>query len=70
MASDGVEILKQYLEWRKKNGENITPESPLFVGRSKKYNGVKVTKLTRQMVNLTLKEAVRRAGLGNGNGKY
>jgi len=70
LASDGVEILKQYLEWRKKNGENITPESPLFVGRSKKYNGVKVTKLTRQMVNLTLKEAVRRARLGNGNGKY
>ena len=38
LASDGVEILKQYL--------------------------------TRQMVNLTLKEAVRRARLGNGNGKY
>ncbi len=70
LASDGVEILKQYLEWRKKNGENITPESPLFVGRSKKYNGIKVTKLTRQMVNLTLKEAVKRARLGNGNGKY
>jgi integrase len=70
LATDGVEILKQYLEWRKKNGEKITPKSPLFVGRSRKYNGIKITKLTRQMVNLTLKEAIKKAGLGNGNGKY
>ncbi len=41
----------------------------MFVGRNKKYKGVKVTKLTRQMVNLILKEAVKKAGLGNGNGK-
>ena len=29
LASDGVEILKQYLEWRKKNGEKITPKKPV-----------------------------------------
>lgn len=36
LASDGVEILKQYLAWRKRSGENITEESPLFVGRTKR----------------------------------
>jgi len=34
LASDGVEILKQYLEWWKKSGENITPKSPLFISRT------------------------------------
>jgi integrase len=68
LASDGVRVLKQYLEWRKKSGEEITPESPLFVGRTKELSG-KSQKLTRQAFNDTLKNAARKAGF-NGNGQY
>ena len=27
LASDGVEILKRYLEWRQRKGENVTPST-------------------------------------------
>jgi integrase len=70
LASDGVEMLKQYLEWRKKNGEEITEDSPLFVGRSKKYSGKKVEAVSAHMFNKTIKDAAKKAGLSNGNGKY
>jgi integrase len=36
LGKDGVEILKQHLNWRKRSGEIITSGRPLFVGRSKK----------------------------------
>jgi len=47
LGADGIEILKQYLDWRKRNSETITAESPLFVGRSKRYNGKSVKGLTK-----------------------
>ncbi|MCW1296716.1 MAG: site-specific integrase [Candidatus Parvarchaeota archaeon] len=65
LASDGIEILKQYLEWRKQNGENITPESPLFVSRTNR--GLKP--ITPHRFNDTIKRAAKKAGL-NGNWKY
>lgn len=70
MGRDGVDILKQYLNWRKRSGENITPDSPLFVGRSKKYNGKKVEALTKRMMNEGVKETAKKAGIGDNNGKY
>ena len=70
LASDGVEVLKQYLEWRMKNGEKITSESLLFVGRTKKFGKDKFGKLTRQAFNNTVKEAANKSGISNGNGKY
>jgi site-specific recombinase XerD len=70
LASDGIEILKQYLEWRKKNGEVITDDSPLFAGRSKKYGNKKVEAVSAHMFNKTIKDAAKKAGLGNGNGTY
>ena len=65
LASDGVELLKQYLEWRKRSGEKVTPESPLFVSRTNR--GLKP--ITIQRFNDTIKRAAKRAGF-NGNGKY
>lgn len=70
LASDSVEILKQYLEWRKKNCEVITDDSPLFVGRSKKYGDKKVEAVSAHMFNKTIKDAAKKSGLGNGNGTY
>ncbi|KXB02191.1 hypothetical protein AKJ43_02280 [candidate division MSBL1 archaeon SCGC-AAA261D19] len=33
LASDGVEILKKYLSWREKKGENLTEDSLYFCGK-------------------------------------
>ena len=66
LGNDGVEILKRYLEWRKSKGEEITSETPLFVGRN---INKKNKPLTQQNLNLTLKNAYKKAGF-NGNGKY
>ncbi|MEM2704789.1 MAG: tyrosine-type recombinase/integrase [Candidatus Bathyarchaeia archaeon] len=65
LASDGVEILKRYLEWRKQIGENLTADSPLFASRTKR--GTKP--LSQQKFNQMLKNIAKKAGL-NGNGKY
>ena len=65
LASDGVEILRHYLEWRKKKGEMITEESPLFVGRTKRG----VRPITSLRFNQTIKRAAKKAGL-NGDNKY
>lgn len=65
LASDGVDILKQYLEWRKQNGENVTPESPLFVSRTNRG----LRPITPHRFNDTIKRAARKAGL-NENGRY
>lgn len=70
LASDGVTLLKQYLEWRKKKGETITSDSYLFVSRSKKYRGKGSKRLERWQMNQTVKTAAVKAGIGNGNGKY
>jgi integrase len=69
LGKDGIDILKQYLDWRR-SGETITPDSPLFVGRSKKYNGKSIEALKKLMMNLRIQEAAERGGVGNGNGKY
>jgi len=65
LASDGVELLKNYLEWRKRKGEKIIPDSPLFVGRTRRGN----KPLTQQKFNKMLKNVAAKAGL-NGDGKY
>jgi len=65
LASNGVEILKRYLEWRQRKGENLTSESPLFVGRIKRGN----KPLTQQKFNKMLKNIATKTDL-NGNGKY
>ena len=65
LASDGIEILKQYLEWRKKKGEVVTEESPLFVGRTKRG----VRSITSLRFNQTIKRAAKKAGLNEDN-KY
>jgi len=65
LASDGVETLKQYLEWRKKKGEVITEESPLFIGRTKRG----VRPITSLRFNQTIKRAAKKAGLNEDN-KY
>ncbi|MEA2096133.1 MAG: site-specific integrase [Candidatus Cloacimonadota bacterium] len=70
LASDGVILLKQYLEWRKKKGETITSDSYLFVSRSKKYGGKGSKRLERWQMNQTVKTVAVKAGIGNGNGKY
>lgn len=70
LGSDGVEMLKQYLAWREKQGESITENSPLFVGRTKRKKGKKITSITDQGFNDTVHEAARRAGIGNDNEKY
>lgn len=65
LASDGVEILKRYLEWRRQIGEKLTENSPLFASRT--HRGVKP--LTQREFSLMLKSIAKKAGL-NGNGKY
>lgn len=65
LASDGVEILKKYLEWRKQIGEKLIPDSPLFASRTKR--GLKP--LSQQKFNKMLKNVAMKSGL-NGNGKY
>ena len=68
LGSDGVEMLKQYLNWREKRGEKIIDDSPLFVSRTKKHGNDEA--VTSRAFNDTVHEAAQRAGIGNGNGKY
>jgi hypothetical protein len=70
LGKDGVEVLKQYLEWRKRNGETINHESPLFRSRSRRYDRREVKGLTKHMMNKRVQEAAKKAGIGNNNGKY
>lgn len=70
LGSDGVEVLKEYLECRKMKGEKITMDSPLFVSRTREYNGKKIIGLSKHKLNHRVKEAAKKAGIGNGNGKY
>jgi integrase len=70
LGSDGIRILKQYLEWRKKNEEKIDSEGYLFISRSEKYKGKNSKKLGRWQMNQTVKMAAKKAGIGNGDEKY
>jgi integrase/recombinase XerD len=67
LGSDGVDILKQYLELRKKRGETLTDDSPLFTSRVGKG---KYRSITQHNFNETIKKAGRRIGLINGDAKY
>ena len=70
LGGDGVEMLKQYLNWREKHDEILTDDSPLFVGRTKKRNRGKIIPVASAAFNETIRESARKAGIGNGNGKY
>lgn len=70
LGSDGIEILKQYLKWREVNGEVLANESPLFVGRTKDFKNKKTIRINALAMNETFKNSAKKAGIGNGNGKY
>jgi len=57
LASDGVELLQRYLEWRKHIGEKTTSESPLLASRTKR--GTKP--LSQQKFNKMLKNVAVKA---------
>jgi integrase len=69
LASDGIEILKQDLQRRKENGEEITDETPILAGRSKKYGKKSIVAISEHMLNQTVQKAAKIAGLLN-NEKY
>jgi integrase len=69
LGSDGFLILKEYLRWREKKGEELHDDSPLFVGRSKK-RGKGCVPVTQQNFNETIRKAAKRIGLVNGDAKY
>lgn len=60
-----MKILRKHLQWRKKIGEKLTADSPLFPSR--KNRGDKP--LSQQKYSKMLKNIARKADL-NGNGKY
>jgi integrase/recombinase XerD len=68
LGSDGIDILKQYLEFRKKRGEVLLDDSPLFVSRTR-YHG-KNLPITERNFNETVRKAGKLIGLVNGNAKY
>jgi integrase len=70
LGSDGIEILKQYLKWREAQGEQLTENSPLFVGKCNQFKKVRMVRITSRAMIDTAKSAAKKAGIGNGNGKY
>jgi integrase/recombinase XerD len=68
LGSDGIEILKQYLQFRKERGDTIIDDSPLFASRIRKRGKHKA--ITQQKFNETIKKAGQRIGLVNGDSKY
>ena len=65
LASDGVEMLKSYLRWRKDLGEEITGNSPLFVSRTNRGENAVHSEKINEMIN----RIAKKAGL-NGDWKY
>jgi len=65
LASDGVQILKAYLEYRKQLGENLTFQSPLFASRTNRGT----VAIGDDKINKMLKSVAHRAGL-NGTWPY
>ncbi|KXB02928.1 hypothetical protein AKJ45_03060, partial [candidate division MSBL1 archaeon SCGC-AAA261F19] len=64
LGSDGVDVLKQYLQAREARGEEVTSNSPLFIART---GGA----ISKQMLNERVKRSAKKAGIENGNnGKY
>lgn len=56
--------MKQYLDWRKRSGENLRAESLLFMSRSKKYSGRPVSALSKHKLNRRIQEAAKKRELG------
>ncbi|MHB1492805.1 MAG: tyrosine-type recombinase/integrase [Thermoplasmataceae archaeon] len=65
MASDGIEILKAYLRWRKDLGEEILVESPLFASRTNRG----IVAIGPDNVNEMIHKIAKKADL-NGDWKY
>jgi len=65
LASNGVELLKKYLDWRKQLGEKLTLESSLLSSRTHRGS----SPITPQKFNTMLKNVAIKAGL-NGEEKY
>ncbi len=57
LASDGVEILKAYLRWRKDLGEKIKGDSPLFVSRTKRGSSTIHSEKINEMIHAIAKKA-------------
>ena len=57
LASDGVEILKAYLRWRRDLGEEITGESPLFVSRTSRGENAIHSEKMNEMIHRIAKKA-------------
>ena len=57
LASDGVEILKAYLRWRKDLGEEINGDSPLFVSRTKRGSSAIHSEKINEMIHAIAKKA-------------
>jgi len=68
LGNDGIDILKQYLELRKKRGEVLHDDSVLFASRISKRG--KYKPITQHNFNETIKKAGKRIGLVNGDAKY
>ncbi|MGQ9611181.1 MAG: tyrosine-type recombinase/integrase [bacterium] len=68
LGSDGIEILKQYLQYRKERGDIITDDMPLFASRIRVKG--KHEAITERKFNETIKKAGHLIGLVNGKVKY
>ena len=65
LASDGVEMLKAYIRWRKDLGEKIEGKLPLFVSRTKRGDSA----IHSEKINEMIHRISKKAGL-NGTWPY
>jgi integrase/recombinase XerD len=68
LGTDGIEILKQYLQYRKERGEVLLDDSPLFASRVKVRGKHEV--ISEKRFNDSVRKAGKLIGLVNGNAKY
>jgi len=64
LIPESVRILNLYLEKRKKDGEILTPDSPLF-RKSYMFGGTKGVPLTKEGIESIIRRIVHNAGLRN-----
>ncbi|MHB8560034.1 MAG: tyrosine-type recombinase/integrase [Thermoplasmataceae archaeon] len=57
LASDGVEMLKAYLRWRKDPGEKMDGKSPLFVSRTGRGDSAVHSEKINEMIHRIAKKA-------------
>jgi integrase/recombinase XerD len=53
LGNDGIDILKQYLQFRKERGDVLTDDTPIFASRIRKRG--KQEAITEQKFNETIK---------------